>query len=212
MAAPLPPAPEFTFTSHLETLLPTPKRLTRITNAEESMTVLATATDLNDGSPNLTPAECGGAFEPARRSAYADSGSTGVSMQLVADDKPGQAAHVVSQAVVSFTDVDAAFNHLNTAAETFVHCGGKSISVTNAAGDVRKWKLGAPALHRDKTVLVQVQTGPKGSCERAMTASSLGGAAIVADVMACNFDNGDVAGQAEEIAVAISSNAAQRTP
>jgi hypothetical protein len=58
------PLPAFTFTSHLEALLVKPRQLTTITGAENSMRALATVTDLNDGDPGLTPAQCGGAVEP----------------------------------------------------------------------------------------------------------------------------------------------------
>ena len=206
-ASPAGPVPTFTFTSHLEALLPAAGKLTRITGADSPMQVLASEADLVEGTANVAPAECAAAFEPARRGAYADTGWTGASMQVVADDTPSAAGHVVVQAVVGFADRNAAMEVLNAAARTWVRCGGETVGYTTGSGDVRRWQLGKPALRRDKTVLVQLQTSRAGSCERAMTTADLGGAALVADVMACDFGGGNPDGQAEAIAAAITANA-----
>lgn len=201
------PIPTFTFTSHLETLLVEPRRLTRITGAEAPMSAVASLTDLVEGSKDLSPGECGGAFEPARRGAYDDSGFTGVAVQIAVDGKPGKAKHMVTQAVISFADVDTAFEHLNKAAESWAACGGRTVTYTTATGEQRRWRLGEPELRRDKTVLAQMQTGRNGSCERVMSASAPAGAAVIADVMVCDFSGAEPTGQAEAIAVSITSNA-----
>lgn len=206
-ASPAGTVPTFTFTSHLESLLPAASRLTRITGADSPMQVLASEADLGEGTANVAPAECAAAFEPGRRAAYADTGWTGVSMQVVADDTPRAAGHVVVQAVVSFADRNAAMEVLNAAARTWVRCGGETVGYTTSSGDVRRWQLGTPELRRDKTMLVQLQTSRSGSCERAMTTADLGGAAIVADVMACDFGGANPDGQGEAIAAAITTNA-----
>ena len=206
-ASPVGPVPTFTFTSHLEALLPAAGKLTRITGADSPMQVLASESDFTEGTANVAPAECAAAFEPARRAAYAGTGWTGVSTQVVADDTPRAAGHVVVQSAVSFADRNAAMEVLNAAARTWVRCGGATVGYTTSAGDVRRWQLGKPALRRDRTVLVQLQTSRAGSCERAMTTADLGGGALVADVMACDFSGGNPDGQAEAIAAAITTNA-----
>ncbi len=207
-AVPSGPAPTFTFTSHLERLLVSPRLLGRITDSGTPMQVVATRSELIDNDADIEPAACVGAFEPGHRSSYA-SEPAAATTALVADGKPSRALHFVNQTVLSVSDHSAAQDQLRLSARTWSRCGGQTITRTRNSGDVDRWQLETTELRRDSSVLVQRQTGKRTICERAMTTAVGEGGAIIADVLACDLRGGDPTGQAEQIAAAIAANVGQ---
>lgn len=202
-ASPGVPVPAFDFRSHLDSLLLTPGSVAGITGAD-GMKVVGSSTEFADTSDAVDAVECIGAFEPGQRAAYDDSGSVSLVTKVLADGRPGSATHFANQTIVEFADRDAAAAYIAAAAQSWSDCRGRTVTLSMDSGEQAEWKLGEAELRRDNTVLVTSQTAGSSTCERALA----GYDKYVVDAMACNYQGGEPAGQAEQIVLAVTAQVA----
>ncbi|BBZ34500.1 sensor domain-containing protein [Mycolicibacterium confluentis] len=204
-AAPQPPIPALTHGTHLENVLVGAGPLSRLIGVD-GMHVVGTSTTLLDRTPTVEPARCVGAFEPGHRTAYAAAQPDDVVRAIVADGKPGRAVHSVNQTVVRVADRRAARDLVSAATADWARCSEQAVTSTPRPGRLDEWQLHPVHLRADGTILVQLQTSARATCERAMTATEAQEGAIIVDVMSCDKSGEDPAGQAERIAMTIVDN------
>ena len=197
-----PAVPAFQFTTRLDAVMVKPDQVAEITGADV-MSVVGSATELADTSDGLDPAECISAFEPGQRAAYEGSGWVDVNTKVLADGGPGRATHFANQTIVVFDDAEASRAYIATASDSWSRCAGQTVTFARDSGQVDEWVLGEAEL-RPNDVMVMSQTAGSATCERAIT----GYDEFVLDAMTCDFRGGDPAGQAEQIAAALSAQAA----
>lgn len=205
IAAPATPIPTFNYGTKSGEVLLTAEQIGEITDAPE-MSVVGRGDELIDAKSSISPKECLSAFEPARAESFADADPTSVTIEQLADGKPGKAPHVVIQAVIGFSDKSETGDHLRATARSWKSCGGQTVTTTSKSGDEVEWQLSEPATKQDDTILVISQRSGKANCERAIA----GYGATFIDVMSCSFDGGHASGQAEDIAAQISANLADQ--
>ncbi|OBF21201.1 sensor domain-containing protein [Mycobacterium sp. ACS4331] len=205
MAAPRPPMPNLTFGAHLEHVLIGAEPLSRLIGVDD-MHVVGTSTTLLDRTPTVEPTRCLGAFEPGHQSAYAAAQPGDTVRAIIADGKPGRAVHSVNQTVVRIADRRAAHDLVSSAAADWAFCSEQPVTSTPRPGRVDEWTLSPLQLRADDTILVQLQTSARATCERAMTSADAQDGAIIVDVMACDKSGDDPSGQAERIAATIADN------
>lgn len=180
-----PTAPPLVAIANLKTLLvPLPE--VKSTLDAPNLKVLQTgdtvseATLTDGGVPSLP--ECLGVMYPARASAYAGSGYSGLQGQRLGEDPP-TSEHVAIQVVVAFPTVGQAEDAFDTMHEAWDGCADRSLTTTFDAG-VETFVIGEPVATDTTLTSVSTQVGGGGwACSRALGQK----ANVIVDVNACQL-------------------------
>jgi len=133
-------------------------------------------------SMTLSLPDCQGALYSSQEPVYAGTGYTGVSA-LVSSEPGDNHDHWVSQAVVRFPSADKAKAFLQTSADKWKACAGKTVAVTDNGKTVR-WTFEQVNGNPPKITVMDTQEGADGwECQRAMGVANN----VVVDINACGF-------------------------
>ncbi|WP_197507762.1 sensor domain-containing protein [Mycobacterium sp. ACS4331] len=138
------------------------------------------ATLADGGVPSLP--ECLGVMYPARATAYAGSGYSGLQGERLGED-PAISEHVAIQVVVAFPTIAQAEDAFDTMHEAWDECADKSLTTTFDAG-VETFVIGTPVATDSTLAAVSTQVDGGGwACSRALGRK----ANVIADVNACQL-------------------------
>ncbi len=196
---PAPPVPA----SALAGLLLGTDELAAIAGAA-GLTVTQSAAVLSDDAPVVDLKECVGAWVPAQRAAYGDSGWSAAQQQLLRSSNDGPPTHTVTQMVVSYPTAADAQHSVDQQSAQWSACAGRVITGTMAepAASVR-YTMGKPATVDGVVYMREAREGGNGwGCERAIGARNN----VVIDLMVCRYDP---ANQAVEAVKAIAAKVPQ---
>jgi hypothetical protein len=144
---------------------------------------------------------CQGALYTSQDPVYAGSGYTGVS-GLVSSEPGDNYDHWVNQAVVLFPSADKAKSFLQTAADKWKNCAGKTVTVTNK-GKTYRWTFAQIDGNPPKVSVLDSQEGADGwECQRAMGVANN----VIIDVNACGYHISNQGGQITDKIVAKINN------
>jgi serine/threonine kinase PknH len=157
------------------------------------------ATEMADLPNTLSNPACGGAMNAVQAGAYAGSGYTAVSAQLL--HEPGERPnHALVQAAVAFPSPAQAETVLKSSTAQWKACAGQSVT-QNADGQVYTYTFGQVAETASKITLSHTAVGGNGyGCQHALSVV----ASIVVDAAVCGFQ---VTDQASRIVDGIAANA-----
>ena len=140
-------------------------------------------TQMESSLQTLSQPACLGALYTTQDSVYAGTGYTGLS-GLVSSEPGDNYDHWVNQAVVLFPSTDKAKAFLQTSADNWKGCAGKTVSVTNKNNKTYRWSLAEIAGQPPKISVVEMQEGADGwGCQRALGLANN----VIADVNACAY-------------------------
>jgi serine/threonine-protein kinase len=148
---------------------------------------------MDDSPVTLSVPGCQGALYTSQDPVYSGSGYTGVS-GLVSSEPGDNYDHWVNQAVVLFPSADKAKSFLQSSADKWKNCAGKTVTVTNKSKNkTYRWTFaqvnGAPP----KITVLDTQEGADGwECQRAMGVANN----VVVDINACGYH---ITNQADDI-------------
>ncbi|WP_131805923.1 sensor domain-containing protein, partial [Mycobacterium alsense] len=147
-----------------------------------SMTPGDPITSMDTSPATISIPSCQGALYTSQDPAYAGSGYTGVS-GLVSSEPGDNYDHWVSQAAVGFPSAAKAKAFVQSSADKWKDCAGKTVTVTKKT-KVHRWSFAQLNGSPPKITMVETQEGADGwACERAMGVSNN----VVADVSACGY-------------------------
>jgi serine/threonine-protein kinase len=151
-----------------------------------------------DASPvTLSLPDCQGAMYTSQDPVYAGSGYTGIS-GLVSSEPGDNYDHWVNQAAVTFPSADKARSFVQTAANNWKNCAGKTVTVTNK-GKTYRWTFAEVNGSPPRITMEDSQEGADGwECQRAMSVANN----VIVDVNACGYHITDQGGQIADKIVA----------
>jgi serine/threonine kinase PknH len=197
---PAPPPPDPIPAERLSALLLSPSDINSIMGSSTMQPGKPILT--MDTSPvTLSLSSCQGALYTSQDPVYAGSGYTGVS-GLVSSEPGDNYDHWVNQAVVLFPSADKAKSFLQTSADKWKNCAGKTVTVTNKSKTYR-WTFAHINGSPPKISVLDTQEGADGwECERAMGVANN----VIIDVNACGYHISDQGGQITDKVVAKINN------
>ena len=194
--SPAPPAADPIPPDHLSALLLDPSGINSVMGSS-SMTPGKPITSMDTSSVKLSLPNCQGALYTSQDPVYAGTGYTGVS-GLVSAEPGDNNDHWVNQAVVAFPSADKAKAFVQTSADKWKGCAGKTVAVTNRSKTYR-WTLDQLNGSPPKISMLETQEGADGwECQRAMGVANN----VVVDVNACGYHISDQGGQITDKIVA----------
>jgi serine/threonine-protein kinase len=147
-------------------------------------------TSMDSSSATLSLPNCLGALYTSQDPAYAGSGYTGVS-GLVSSEPGDNYGHWVSQAAVAFPSADKAKAFLQSSADKWKDCAGKTLTVTKKT-KVHRWTFAQLNGSPPKITMLETQEGADGwACQRALAVSNN----VIVDVSACGYHISDQGSQ-----------------
>jgi serine/threonine kinase PknH len=193
---PAPPPPEPISADHLSSLLLDPSDVNSVMGSS-SMEPGKPITSMDTSSATLSLPNCQGALYTSQDPVYAGTGYTGVN-GLVSSEPGDNYDHWVNQAVVAFPSADKAKAFLQTSADKWKACAGKTVTVTNK-GKTYRWTFAQVNGSPPKITVIDTQEGADGwECQRAMGQANN----VVVDVNACGYHITDQGGQVVDKVVA----------
>jgi serine/threonine protein kinase len=185
-------------TAQLTSMLLSPAEINNIMGAT-SIILGTPTTEMVDLPNTLSNPACNGPMNAVQAVAYAGSGYTAVSAQLL--HEPGERPnHDVVQAAVAFPSAAQAGAVLKNATAQWKACAGQSVTM-NADGQVYTYTFGQVAETASKITLGHTAVGGSGfGCQHALSVVS----SIVIDAAVCGFQITD---QASRIVDGIAANA-----
>ncbi len=186
---PAPPPPDPITADHLSALLLNAPDINSVMGSS-TMEPGKPITSMDTSSVTLSLPACQGALYTSQDPVYAGTGYTGVS-GLVSSEPGDNYDHWVNQAVVGFPSADKAKAFLQSSADKWKTCAGKTVTVTNK-GKQYRWTFsqinGAPP----KIAMVETQEAADGwECQRVMGVANN----VIVDVNACGYHISDQGGQ-----------------
>jgi hypothetical protein len=149
----------------------------------------------------LSLPDCQGALYTSQEPVYAGTGYSGVS-GLVSSEPGDNHDHWVNQAAILFPSADKARSFMQTAADKWKGCAGKTVTVTNK-GKTYTWTFAQINGSPPKIAVVDTQEGAGGwECQRAMSQANN----VIVDVNACGYHISNQGGQITDKIVAKISN------
>jgi serine/threonine protein kinase len=147
-------------------------------------------TSMDSSSVTLSSPACQGALYTSQDPVYAGTGYTGVS-GLVSSEPGDNYDHWVNQAVVAFPSADKAKAFLQTSADKWKTCAGRTVTVTNK-GKTYRWTFAQINGSPPKIAVLDTQEAADGwECQRAMGVANN----VIVDVNACGYHITDEGGQ-----------------
>ncbi|MBW0012548.1 sensor domain-containing protein [Mycobacterium sp.] len=184
-----PPPPDPIAADRLSSLLLSPSEINSVMGAS-SLEPGNPITSMDTSSETLSSPACLGALYTSQDSVYTGSGYTGLSA-LVSHEPGDNYDHWVNQAVVAFPSADKAKAFLQSSADKWKSCAGKTVTVTNKAKTYR-WTFAQVNGGPPKITLADTQEGADGwECQRALAVANN----VIADVNACGYHISDQADQ-----------------
>jgi len=145
---------------------------------------------MDASSVTVSLPDCQVALYTTQDPVYAGTGYSAVS-GLVSSEPGDNYDHWVNQAVVLFPSADKATSFLQTSADKWQGCAGKTVTVTNKSKTFR-WTFAQVQGAPPKIAVLDSQEGADGwECQRAMSVANN----VVVDVNACGYHISDQAGQ-----------------
>ena len=139
----------------------------------------------------LSLPDCQGAVYTSQAPVYTEAGYTAVS-GLVSSEPGDNYDHWVHQAVVLFPSADKAKSFLETSAEKWKGCAGKTVTITNR-GKTFRWTLAQINGSPPKIAVHDTEEAADGwQCQHALAAANN----VVADIDACGYR---ISNQGEQI-------------
>jgi serine/threonine kinase PknH len=183
------PAPDPIAADHLSALLLSPPDINSIMGSS-TMEPGKSITAMDTSSVTLSMPECQGALYTSQDPVYAGTGYTGLSA-LVSSEPGDNYDHWVNQAAVAFPSADKAKNFLQTSADKWKGCAGKTVAVTNK-GKTYRWTFAQINGSPPKIAVADTQEGADGwACQRAMGVANN----VIVDINACGYHLTDQGGQ-----------------
>ncbi|MCV7103073.1 serine/threonine-protein kinase PknH/PknJ [Mycobacterium palustre] len=183
------PPPEPISADHLSSLLLDPSEVNAVMGSS-SMTPGKPITSMDSSSATLSLPNCQGALYTSQDPVYAGTGYTGIS-GLVSSEPGDNYDHWVNQAVVAFPSADKAKAFVQTSADKWKACVGKTVTVNNK-GKTFRWTFAQINGSPPKFTVIDTQEGADGwECQRAMGLANN----VVIDVNACGYHITDQGGQ-----------------
>ncbi len=144
-----------------------------------------------DSSPvTVSLPDCQGALYTSQDPVYAGTGYTAIN-GLISSEPGDNYEHWVNQAVVAFPTADKARAFVQTSADKWKNCAGKTVTVTNKAKTYR-WTFADVKGSPPTITVIDTQEGAEGwECQRAMSVANN----VVVDVNACGYQITNQAGQ-----------------
>ena len=165
------------------------------------MTVTGTISTLPDGSGQVPDKACVPLEGPGQAPVYANSGSTALSGQRVADPSH---AHLVEQIVVSFSSAQDARAFFTTSTQRWPACANRQHDETTTAGEAQVHAVG-PVSNTNGTLSatitgIKARNGDSAVCERALTVANN----VAIDIDACSASpSGAAVNIADQIAARV---------
>jgi serine/threonine kinase PknH len=186
---PVPPPPDPIATDRLSGLLLSTPDINSVMGSS-TMEPGKPITEMDSSSVTLSSPGCQGALYTSQDPVYAGTGYTGVS-GLVSSEPGDNYDHWVNQAVVAFPSADKAKAFLQTSADKWKACAGKTVTVTNK-GKTYRWTFAQINGSPPKITVLDTQEGADGwECQRAMGVANN----VIVDVNACGYHISDQGGQ-----------------
>jgi serine/threonine-protein kinase len=187
--APAPPPPDPVPPGRLSALLLDPSGINTIMGSS-SMTPGKPITSTDTSTVTLSLPNCLGSLYTSQDPVYAGTGYTGIS-GLVSSEPGDDYDHWVNQAAVAFPSAEKAKAFLQTSADKWKGCSGKTVTVTNKTKTFR-WTFAQLNGSPPKITMLETQEGADGwECQRAMGVANN----VIADVNACGYHISDQGGQ-----------------
>ncbi|WP_204806717.1 serine/threonine-protein kinase PknH/PknJ [Mycobacterium riyadhense] len=192
------PPPKPISEDRLSSLLLSPSEVNAVMGSS-SMTPGKPITSMDSSSLTLSLPDCQGALYTSQAPVYGGTGYTGISA-LVSSEPGDNYDHWVNQAVVAFPSADLAHTFVQTSANKWKNCAGKTVTVTNK-GKTYRWTFAQVEGAPPRITVVDTQEGADGwECQRAMHVANN----VVVDVNACGYQITDQGGQiADQIIVKV---------
>ncbi|ORW42164.1 serine/threonine protein kinase [Mycobacterium paraense] len=188
--APAPPPPDPVPPGRLSALLLDPSGVNTIMGSS-SMTPGKPITSMDTSTVTLSSPNCLGSLYTSQDPVYAGTGYTGMS-GLVSSEPGDDYDHWVNQAAVAFPSADKAKAFVQSSADKWKNCAGKTVTVTNKNNKVFRWTFAQVTGGPPKITMLETQEGADGwECQRAMGVANN----VVADVNACGYHISDQGGQ-----------------
>lgn len=157
---------------------------------------------MDTSSLTVSQPDCQGALYTTQNPVYAGTGYSAVS-GLVSSEPGDNYDHWVNQAVVLFPSADKAKAFLQTSADKWKGCAGKTVTVTNK-GKTYRWTFQQLQGGPPKIAVLDTQEGADGwECQRAMGVANN----VIVDVNACGYHITDQGTQVVDKIVAKVDNA-----
>jgi serine/threonine-protein kinase len=197
---PGPPPPDPIAPDHLSALLLSRSDINSVMGSS-SMEPGKPIKEMDTSSVTLSSPGCQGALYTSQDPVYSGTGYTGVS-GLVSSEPGDNYDHWVNQAVVAFPSADKAKAFLQTTADKWKSCAGKTVTVTNK-GKTYSWTFAQINGGPPRITLADTQEGADGwECQRAMGVANN----VIVDINACGYHISDQGGQiADKIVEKINS-------
>ena len=139
-------------------------------------------TALDSTEMTLSLPDCVGAFYSGQDAAYAGAGYSSVS-RLVSSEPGDNYDHWVNQSVVLFSSADKAKSFLQTAADKWKGCAGKTVGVT-IRSKTHKWTFAQFTGSPPKFAMADTEDDADGwGCQRAMGVANN----VIVDIDACGY-------------------------
>jgi serine/threonine protein kinase len=197
---PPPPPPDPIAPERLSALLLDPSDINSVMGSS-SMKPGKPIASMDTSPVTLSVPGCQGALYTSQDPVYAGSGYTGVS-GLVSSEPGDNYDHWVNQAVVLFPSADKAKSFLQTAADKWKNCAGKTVTVTNK-GKTYRWTFAQIDGNPPMVSVLDSQEGADGwECQRAMGVANN----VIIDVNACGYHISNQGGQITDKIVAKINN------
>jgi serine/threonine kinase PknH len=194
--SPPPPAPPPIPAERLSALLLSPSDINSIMGSS-TMQPGKPILSMDTSPVTLSLPDCQGALYTSQDPVYAGTGYSGVS-GLVSSEPGDNYDHWVNQAVILFPSADKAKSFMQTAADKWKGCAGKTVTVTNK-GKTYRWTFAQINGNPPKMTVMDTQEGADGwECQRAMSQANN----VIVDVNACGYHIGDQGGQITDKIVA----------
>jgi serine/threonine-protein kinase len=178
---PGPPPPEPIATDRLSTLLVNEPDINSVMGSS-SMTAGKPITSMDTTPVTLSLPNCQGVLYTTQDPVYAGTGYTGVS-GLVSSEPGDNYDHWVNQAVIAFPSADKAKVFMQTSADKWKNCAGKTVTVTNKSKTYR-WTFGQINGSPPKIAVLDTQEGADGwECQRSMGVANN----VIVDINACGY-------------------------
>jgi serine/threonine-protein kinase len=190
--APAPPPPDPLGPERLSALLLNPSDINSIMGTS-TMEPGKPIVSMDDPPVTVSVPSCQGALYTSQDPVYSGSGYTGVS-GLVSSEPGDNYDHWVNQAVVLFPSADKAKSFLQSSADKWKNCVGKTVTVTNKSKNkAYRWTFAQINGSPPKISVMDTQEGADGwECQRAMGVANN----VVVDINACGYH---ISNQGDEI-------------
>jgi serine/threonine kinase PknH len=180
---PAPPPPDPIPPERLSALLLNPVDMNSVMGSS-SMEPGKPILSMDSSTVTLSAPGCQGALYTTQDPVYAGSGYTGIS-GLVSSEPGDNYDHWVNQAVVLFPSADKAKSFMETSADKWKNCTGKTVSVTNKSKNkTYRWTLAQITGSPPKVSMMETQEGADGwECQRSLGVANN----VVIDINACGY-------------------------